>query len=109
MLSQGGILTFSTSIRRLTSREAGLVRNREDREIVFSVFSLHKTSLFVHHLRLMDTQSPDAVIPVLSFETLTEVQSDISVSLNLRVLAVWFSNVLFACFTVLSPPFRGPH
>ena len=29
-------------------------------------------------------------------------------SLNSRVLAVCFSNVLFACFTVPSPPFRGP-
>ena len=47
------------------------MQSRGSRDCFFTL-SLHIVSLFVHHPRLMDTQSPDALIPVLSFEALTE-------------------------------------
>ena len=64
MLSQSGIFMFSTGIRRLT-KEANLVRNQEDQGLVSSVSKIHKASLFVHHPRLMGTQSPNALTAVL--------------------------------------------
>lgn len=74
MLSQSGVLVFSTSIRRLTRKETSLVRNHEDRGLVSSIHQIssrHKLSLFVHHPRLTDTQSPHAVITRLCLAALT--------------------------------------
>ena len=89
MLSQTGIFMFSTSIRRLTRKEAHSVRNDKDRGLVFSVSRLHNASLFVCPSRLMGTQSPDALIAVLCFsDTFTDWKATFQSSLftlNVRV------------------------
>ena len=78
MLSQTGIFMSATRIRRLTRKEASLVRNHKDRGFVSPVSGLHKASLFVHCPRLMGTQSPHASVAVLCLWGTYRVESDLA-------------------------------
>ena len=74
--------------------------HHDDQEPVSSVSSFHKTSLFVHHPRLIDTQSPDADFAVLYFEALTKWKA-ILLSLHLRQ-----ESLRFVCQTCHVPVLR---